>query len=240
MIKMITTWCCILMALTCGCQNEWISYQKGDLRISVEQGSEWLHDFPLFWGIKKKNEPQIAIWIEDEKEHYLSTVYVSHKIGTQSWQAAGGNRRQEALPHWCHQRGVRYPDGLYLPTKKEPLTDGITGATPHGSFQMKVTPTASLKRFVVKIEVNHSTDFNTAYPKSAQKGEANYSGGSYGSGQPAVVYAATVDLASEHKEFKAKLIGHSSADGSDGKVTQETTSLTTALQIVKNITVTLE
>ena len=107
--------------------------------------------------------------MEDTQGNYLSTVYVTHKIATQSWQASGGNRRKEALPHWCYSRGIKYDDGLYLPTKKEPLTDGISGATPQGSFDIKLSPTTALKKFVVKIEINHSTDFNEAFPKFSQR-----------------------------------------------------------------------
>ena len=106
------------------------------------------------------------------------------------------------------------------------MTDGISGATPKGSFNVKMSPTGKLKKFIVKIEINHSTDFNDAYPKSAKEGDANYSGGKEGSGQP-----------SGKKEFTAKLIGHSSPDGSNGDLTKDTSSLTTALHIVKSITV---
>lgn len=132
---------------------------------------------------------------------YLSTVYASSKIATQSWLAAGGNRRREALPHWCHSRGVQYADGLYLPTKSEPLADGISGATPRGSFDRSSRPEAGLDRFVVKVEVNHSTDFNETYP-NGQGGGAGYSGGRHGSRPAAVVYAADVDLSSGSEESK--------------------------------------
>lgn len=222
------------------CQNELIEYEKGDVKVRIEQGEEWLHDFPLFLGIKKKNPPQIAIWLEDTQGNYLTTVYATHKIATQSWQASGGNRRQEALPHWCHSRGVKYDDGLYLPTKKAPLTDGMSGATPQGSFEIKLTPAAALQQFIVKIEINHSTDFNEAFPKSSKEGEANYSGGKEGSGQPAIVYAAIVNLSSGEKSFEAILIGHSSPDGSSGEIDTDTSGLTTALHIVKRITVTVQ
>lgn len=80
------------------CQQELIEYEKGDVKVCIEQGEEWLHDFPLFLGIKKKNPPQITIWLEDAQRHYLSTVYATHKIAIQSWQVSGRNRRQEALP----------------------------------------------------------------------------------------------------------------------------------------------
>lgn len=224
----------------CSCQKELIEYGNGDVKVCIEEGEQWLHDFPLFLGIKMKNPPQIAIWLEDTKGMYLSTVFVTNKIATQSWLASGGNRREEALPYWSYARGVQYEDGLYLPTKKNPLTDGLSGATPKGSFDVKLRPTSILKQFVVKIEINHSTDFNASYPKSAQKGDANYSGGKKGSGQPAIVYAAYVDLSSGEKSFEANLIGHSSPDGSSGDLMQDLTGLTTALQIVKGITINIQ
>lgn len=199
-----------------------------------------MHDFPLFWGIKVKNPPQIAVWLEDTAGNYLSTVYVTHKIATQSWQSAGGNRRKEALPHWCHRRGVQYKDGLYLPTKDTPLADGISGATPRKSFALRLRPARTPGQFVVKIEINHSTDFNEYYPKSAKAGEANYSGGKEGSGQPALVWQARINPASEQRSFEAVLLGHSSPDGSSGDLSGDLSGLTSALAIVKRIVVYVE
>lgn len=227
----------LTLAELCSCEKDLIEYETGDIRVCIEVGKEWLHDFPVFLGINKKNPPQIAVWLEDTEGNYLSTIYVSHKIATQSWQMAGGNRRKEALPHWCYSRGVQYADGLYLPTKNEPLVDGISGAMPRGGFSVKVTPNESLRKFVVKVEVNHSTDWNEAYPKSSKEGEPNYSGGKEGSGQPDVVYAAFVDLESDRKEFEAELLGHSSPDGNSGRIYEDTSELTTALHIVERITV---
>ena len=73
--------------------------------------------------------------------------------------------------------------------------------------------------------------------KDTHWNDNNYSGGKEGSGQPALVYAAEVDLTSGKKEFTAKLIGHSSPDGSNGEIVTDTSSLTTALHIVKSITI---
>ena len=236
MMKMKLT--LIGLAMTIGltsCEKELIVYRQGDMKICVEQGEEWLHDFPMLLGIKKKNPPQIAIWLEDMQGNYLSTVYVSHKIATQDWQMAKGNRRKEALPHWCHSRAIRYEDGLYLPTKEEPIMDGISGATPHESFDVKLKTASDLKQFIIKIEVNHSTDFNDCYPKNAQEGDAHYSGGKEGSGQPAIIYRANIDLSKEATSFEATLIGHSSPDGSDGEIDTDMSGLTTALEIIKQI-----
>lgn len=240
MKKIVLVWFTLSVLCCCSCQKELIEYTHGDIKVRIEQGDEWLHNFPLFMGINRKNPPQIAIWLEDVNGKYLSTVYVTHKIATQSWIASGGNRRKEALPHWCYARGVQYADGLYLPTKKQPLTDGITGATPQSSFDIKLRPANRLKQFIVKIEINHSTDFNDFYPKSATEGDSNYSGGDKGSGQPAIVYAASIDQFSGSKSFEAILIGHSSPDGSTGEINSDISKLTTALHIVKHITIEIQ
>jgi hypothetical protein len=212
-------------------------FGNGNIKIAIEQGSEWLHDFPVFWFVKKKNAPQIAIWTEDLDGNFLSTIYISEKLAKQSWTAAGGNRRKESLPCWSYAQGKQYADGLYLPTKNEPLPDAVTGATPKGSFTKNIPMSENRKQFVVKCEFNHSTDFNEYYPKDAKEGDTNYSGGKMGSGQPAIVYQAVVDLTNGQQEFKMELIGHSSPDGSDGKIYPDTSKLTTALDIVKKITV---
>ena len=227
---------CNLTMLT-SCNKDLVKYEQGDIKILVEKGDNWLHDFPLFAGIKMKNPPQIAIWVEDMNGDYISTIYVSHKIATESWKGNGGNRRKEALPVWCHARGVLYSDGLYVPTKNEPLTDGISGATPQGSFDVNLRPVGSLKQFVVKIELNHSTDWNDNYPENAKEGDENYTGDS---GQPAVIYTVMINLDSNQKQYTASLIGHSNPDGSNGEIYTDTSSLTSALNIVKGITINIQ
>ncbi|GAB6122175.1 hypothetical protein [Dysgonomonas termitidis] len=228
------------LGVLASCSEDLVIYKENDMKVLVTKGDEWLHDFPLFLGIEKKNPPQIAIWVEDLAGNYLTTIYASHKVATESWQANGGNRRKEALPVWCHARGVQYPDGLYLPTKDQPLVDGISGATPHGSFDVKIRPVGDLKQFVVKIELNHSTDWNDNYPENAKEGETDYSGGEGGSGQPAVVYSAEIDLDLSRKQYTATIIGHSSPDGSNGDIYPDTSSLTSALNIAKEITINIQ
>lgn len=127
-----------------------------------------------------------------------------------------------------------------MPTERQPLADGVSGATPRGSFEVKVRPGDRLKQFVVKVEINHSTDFNEYYSECAKEGEAGYSGGKQGSGQPAVVYCAEVNLSSGVKSFEALPVGHSSPDGTSGEIDKDMSELTTALHIVKCITVTIQ
>ena len=219
------------------CSKEHIEYQAGDLCVNIEAGDGWLHDYPLFLGIKKKNPPQIAVWLEDTDGRYLGTLYASKKIATQGWASSGGNRRKEALPYWCHRRGVVYEDGLYLPTKSQPLVDGMTGATPRADFNVRLKEKTGLRHFYVMVEVNHSIDFNDRYSDDKREGEPDYSGGPEGSGQPALVYRVDVNFDSASTSFDAVMIGHSSADGSDGKLYNDLYGITSALTIVKLITV---
>ena len=220
------------------CDDDMHEYRSGDLSVRIDEGSGWLHDYPLFLGISKKNPPQVAIWVEDTLGNYLSTVYVSKKTATQGWVGDGrGKRRPESLPHWSHSRGVCYSDGLYCPTKKEPLTDGLTGATPRSGFNVRLLPKGALRRFRVKVEVNHSTDFNERYSKSLPESDMCYSGGSEGSGQPSLVYAADVDLDSPSRLFVASLVGHGHPSGANGSVSTDISGITSALSIVKQIIV---
>lgn len=225
-----------LFCLT-ACEKEELHFKEGDMEITVLPGEQWLHDFPLFLGLKQKNTPQFAIWIEDISGNFLTTIFVTHKIATEGWIFNKGNRRKETLPHWCHQRGVVYEDGLLLPTKKQPLADGITGATPQGRKTIQVALKSIEKPFVVKAEFNHSIDFNSNFPVDAVEGAENYSGGEMGSGQPAVVYAATIYP--DTREASLQPIGHSSPDGTDGSIYENLDKLTTARDIVQNIKITI-
>jgi hypothetical protein len=113
----------------------------------------------------------------------------------------------------------------------------MTGATPRADFDVRLKEKAGLKHFYVMVEVNHSIDFNDRYSDDKKEGEPDYSGGPEGSGQPALVYKADVDLDSARTSFEAILIGRSSTDGSDGKLYDDLYGITSALTIVKRITV---
>ncbi len=53
-----------------------------------------------------------------------------------AWMMSKKIRRPESLPYWSHRRGVVYPDGLYMPTRENPLTDAVTAASPEGNFRL--------------------------------------------------------------------------------------------------------
>lgn len=229
---------CAAITLLCqsACRKEQLVYSSGDIRIRITAGTHWLHSYPLLLGIDKRNPPQLAVWLEDLEGNYLSSIFVTYKIAREGWISNGGNRRKEALPHWGHQRGVMASDGIYLPTKESPLPDGITGATPRASKEVKLSLTNFSKPIVVKAEVNHSTDFNEFYTKDAQNGTPGYSGGSGGSGQPSLIYAATI-YPNQNQPIELQLIGHGSPDGSTGQIYPIDKSITSALSIIEKITV---
>ena len=225
-------------------KNDGIIENSGEeYTLEIEAGEAWLHDFPLFAGFKAKNPPQYAVWLEDLEGNYLETVVVTEKIATEGWVFNGGNRRVEALPYWMFRRSRVYSDGFMLPSSNERMADAVTAATPKKSSSAGIgsavlsAAESDLRRLRIVAEFNHSTDFNEAWPADAVPADDNWSGGEMGSGQPAVVYAAefTPDEL-ENGSVRLELIGRSSADGSDGGLYGDVSTLTTALEIVSGIT----
>ena len=54
MKKMGLTFIYLWLISLCSCQKELIEYEKGDVKICIEQGEQWLHDFPLIKRIHRK------------------------------------------------------------------------------------------------------------------------------------------------------------------------------------------
>ena len=231
-----------LLAVLSGCTAVPAKIGTGPIEISITPGSAWLHRHPLFLGITFRTPPQFAIWIEDEAGNYLGTIFVTRKAATQGWLASpgeevpeGGIRRPESLPVWSHHRGIRYADGLFMPTKLNPAVDAVSGASLKGGFVAAFEPKPNHGKFRILAEFNQSLDFNDRYPLSAQPGQPEYSGGPLGSGQPSLVYAVDIDLASEVQVHRFALVGHGSADGSDGSIDPDLSGITSALGIVAGV-----
>jgi hypothetical protein len=193
-----------------------------DIKVTIEKGTGWTR------------APQIAVWAEDSEGNYVETLYVTKKMATQGWYGLGNIRRKETLPYWCYQRGVQYDDGLYLPTKDDPLPDAVTSATPQGSFVLLSKVPGDLEAFVVLAELNESWDYNDNYPDNLQPGAPDYSAES---GQPSVVYAANIDINTGNGQYEMGIMGHGSTDGEDGNLYEDMSMLTTALDIAESISV---
>ncbi len=222
-------------------------FENGDSGIPVEihvtPGPHYEHRMRILPLIRIKNNPQMAVWVEDSDGRFLQTLYVTERIGSQSWRKAPGDntpkeeiRRPESLPVWAHRRGRVYADGLHLPTRENPMTDAISGATPSEGFTLLTDVPRGHDTLTIYLEVNMSTDFNDAYPADAAPGAAGYSGGESGSGQPALVYRGQIEPAGGgHTELR--LIGHSSPDGSKGEIVDGLQGITTAREIIRKVEV---
>ena len=200
-----------------------------ELLVEVEKGTDF-------------NHPLIAIWIENEDGGFIQTLYVSYSFakgvfkygvsdGT-SWKP-GPRRRPAALPYYAHKLGIRTLDGLYLPTPDNPVPDAVTGATPTGNFVVDATTQVKLKHIRVLLEINQPWDFNGSWTNNLYPNDEEYKT----SGQPAVVYAATINTDSL-KSVVMVPIGHSSYNGKDGNLDADLSTLTTALNIIGKATVT--
>lgn len=187
--------------------------------------------------------PLMAIWIENMEGEFIQSLYVAKSIAKSHfnygivndnrWES-GPKRIPAALPYWGHKRGIRAEDGYYLPTQKKPIADAYTGATPTSDFILKTKSDSLLpNQFRVLFEINQSWDWNEYWTNKKFPDDIHYKT----SAQPAVIYAAEIDLESNKKEYEMQIIGHSHYSGKTGKLYPDLGTLTSALKIADKIMV---
>ncbi len=189
------------------------------------------------------NYPIFAFWIEDKAGHFLQTLYVSESLGKGIFKHGDNStgewkpdeiRCPAALPFWSHHRGIKASDGLYIPDSKCPIPDAYTGPTPSGNFILTTNlDSVNIREFVIYFEVNQTWDWNEYWTNSMYPEDENYKT----SCQPALVYKTEVNLDDPSAEYEMKVIGHSHYSGKTGKLNNDLSTITTALQIVQNIKV---
>jgi hypothetical protein len=194
---------------------------------------------------KSFNHPTFAVWLEDTSGQFIQTLFVTRSFGKGIFtygDPSGGNwksgevRRPAALPYWSHKAGISSGIQNYVPDKNHPVPDGLTGATPQGSFVLKTRGNAQNPELVnVLLEINQTWDWNTSWTNNKYPGDREYKTSS----QPAVVYSATIDRSKPGSPVELLPVGRSSYNGSDGKLYSDLETLTTALKIVEKITVTV-
>lgn len=196
--------------------------------------------------------PQMAIWIEDEDENYVETLFVSKATAKglfyggrsksnfkqfDAQKASTSNyRRVDALPVWSHRRGVQYSDGMYVPADTDSFPDAITGATIPDNFNL-LTSVEKREKFRLKIEINVAFDDNEYYSEFDFPDDEVYHNGTGQLGQPSIVFEALIDLENEDNYYLMKLVGHGHQSGQTGKLFTDLSKLTTAKQIVERIVV---
>lgn len=190
--------------------------------------------------------PLLAIWLEDTNGNYIQTLYVAQSIAKgvfnfgkaekDHWISAP-KRQPAALPYWGHKRGIQAPDGFYLPTPENPIADAYTGATPIGDFILSSKADSFLpEQFNILMEINQSWDWNKYWTNNKFPDNKYYKT----SAQPALVYCVKIDQNKDQKEYEMKAIGHSHYSGKDGNLYKDLSTLTTALEIVDKIIVSIK
>lgn len=189
------------------------------------------------------NHPLFAVWTEDLSGNYIQTLYVAQSIGTSVYNygdASGGKwtggtvRRPAALPYWSHKRGVKAPDGLYMPSSETPVPDAYSGATPGNNciINTRLNEPAE-NEFFVLVEINQPWDWNEYWTNNKYPDNEEYKT----SAQPAVVYRVKVDPNDTSKELIMEIIGHSHYAGEDGSLTESISTLSSSLEILETIKV---
>ena len=207
------------------------------VRVQVRAGAHYESPpQPLFLGLTHTSIPQIAVWVEDLEGNYLATLYVTEKLATAGFLAPDlfseeVLRRPEALPVWAGRRGKRYEDGLAIPLGVDSTLDGLTAPTPTGHFDLaSIVPTIP-GPFRIFLEVNRSYDFNSYWHAERFPEDPVYSG-SGSSGQPSLIYAATLDPASAHPYALLLPVGRGHHSGADGLLRPDFEGLDTALELL--------
>jgi len=211
------------------------------IEIELRKGLHYESDpQPLFMGLTYTSVPQVAFWLEDLNGQYVSTIYVTQKISNASFVATDDMfntvSRPESLPYWAHQRGVKYEDGTLMPNATNTDLDGMTGATPLGNYDVRSQVNSGLRQFKVMMEINRSYDFNSFYSKDKYPDDPIYSG-SGSSGQPSVIYEASINLDNKQQAYFMYPVGHGHHSGANGKLYEDMEGIDTALELVKRVVV---
>ena len=174
---------------------------------------------------------QLAVWLNDEAGAFVDTVYVTRQTALKGLGNRGGElddhwggSRLSVLPVWAHQRGIDDGGGNYYPSKAKPLVDAVSSATPKaGQFVWNWQPPRTLKpgRYDYYIEVNKSFDKNEYHDYSWYRG------------QPSVIWRGRIQIGNQASQSKAEIIGHGHVAGSDGRIDPDLSTLTTALDLIR-------
>jgi len=191
------------------------------------------------------NHPLMAVWIEDMDGNYIQTLYVARSIATGifsfgqktegKWQP-GEISRPAALPYWMHKRNIVNNKGSLVPSKGYEVPDAYSGATPVDNFTLYTRTDKTIdSKFRILFEINQSWDWNEYWTNTKYPDDEEYKTSS----QPAVVYAAEIDPHQMNARYKLTPIGRSHYSGADGNLYHDLETLTTALRIASEITVTV-
>lgn len=202
--------------------------------IQFSIGESYNSSFKMF-GKTIHTTPQIAVWLEDSSGTFVRTLKVTYKTAKAKYVGHRGGR-EESLPVWAFARGEIDRKGRRAPSSKTALVDEVTGASKKEDFTWAVSLDESYlsKGLTLCVEVNNSMDFNHFYKKELKEGEPGYNKGA--NGQPSLVFKAPLS----NNRVACELVGYGAPAGTDGEIRPIDRSLSSALSLMKAITVVVE
>ncbi len=162
--------------------------------------------------------PSYAVWAEDESGN-TATLYATGKAAANRW---GGAERSSVLPIWS---GVR-----------EANVDAVSSATPSkkAMIQFNIPEQFHGQKLKIFIEANASFDYNDYYKQGLRKGVEGYNDVN---GQPSMLWVADLDPSPIRGEVAPVSVGSGDVLGADHAVHADLSNVTTAKELLKNITI---
>jgi hypothetical protein len=189
------------------------------------------------------NHPLMVIWAEDENGQFIQTLYLAESISTGvflhgdmssgKWMPAVV-KRPAALPYWTHRSGNKEKIEAGLKENDKLVPDAFTGPTPPANFVMSVKMNNDEHRvFRLYFEINQTWDWNEYWTNNKFPDDEDYKTSS----QPALVYTTLINLDDPQSEYSFMLLGHSHWSGRTGELFTDLSTMTTALDIAREIKV---
>lgn len=177
------------------------------INIAINPGIMW-----------EKRAPQLAIWLEDENQNYIETLFVTKGASKKAWKFSPKEGRPDSLPVW-------YKSSKVNPAKQsDEVFDAVTSATPKNGIVVNSNlELQNKKTYTIKVEVNQSFDYNEKYTKKNSGVD----------GQPSVIYKGSFEYNNSKNEMELFLTQIS-------KNNDDLENLTTAKLIIKSIFVVIE
>lgn len=230
-----------IFSILFSCKSSKVAEQQEKEYLTVNmaaKGPEVILDFQKG---KEHNHPSFVLWAEDMNGQYIQTLFITVSLGTGVFghgDASSGKwmpgeiRRPAAIPYWSHKRGIKAEDGLFMPSKNKPVPDIYTGATPSGNFEISTKfDEMPPQKFRILFEINQTWDWNEFWTNNKYPDDDEYTT----SCQPALVYMAEIDMSNLQESYEMKVIGHSHHSGKTGELFTDLSTITTALDIAKEI-----
>jgi len=183
-----------------------------EIKVKVVPGEQW-----------SQRKPQCAVWICDENNNYVDTLFVTKSASEKAWKFSPKEGRPDSLPVW-------YGFAKVNPAKpKTAELDAVTGATPKAAIEAsRNLKLEEGKSYIVYAEVNQSFDYNEKFTKK----------NSGVNGQPSVIYSERIEAGSSASKTSLKFAGTGSVSGADGNIHSDNKDfLTTAKNIIKDVIV---